>query len=172
MKKNIRVLVVDDEEIFAVNLANLLNSRGFQTLAVFDGFQAIENIRHDPTFDVVVLDVMMPGMDGLTTLEKIKSYVPDIGVIILTGHATLATGIQAIRKGAYDYLMKNPHIELYVSDDHLNTVIPFNIRGRDSVEVAEELNRRFGIGVRAGSFCVYNVVRKLLKIEDESKIIV
>lgn len=71
----------------------------------------------------------------------------------------------------FDYMKSNPKVELFVSEDHLNTVIPFRIKGMDSVEVAERLNKDYGIGIRAGSFCVYHVIRKLLKIEDESKIL-
>jgi len=111
LDERIRVLIVDDEEPFATNLKKILETRGFRVSVVFDGFQAVETIQQDSAFDVVVLDIMMPGMDGITALEKIKGYAPDIGVIILTGHATLSTGIQAIRKGANDYLMKPCDIE-------------------------------------------------------------
>lgn len=72
---------------------------------------------------------------------------------------------------AYAALTRIPGVELYVTDKHLNTVIPFNIRGKNSRDVAEALNTRFGIGVRAGSFCVYNVARRLLNIQDDSQII-
>jgi len=72
---------------------------------------------------------------------------------------------------AYRYLKSKSEVELYVLERQLGSVIPFNVKGMKSRQVAEELNNRFGIGVRAGSFCVYNVVRNLLKIEDESKII-
>lgn len=72
---------------------------------------------------------------------------------------------------AYAAISVFPNVEVYVRPEHLNTVIPFNIRGKNFREVAEVLNTRFGIGVRAGSFCVYNVVRNLLKIDDESQII-
>ena len=71
----------------------------------------------------------------------------------------------------YNALAKNDQINLYVSKKHLSTVIPFTVKGKDSVAVAETLNKKYGIGVRAGSFCVYHVVKKLLKIKDESKII-
>lgn len=78
---------------------------------------------------------------------------------------------KSLAKQAYDYLKSNPKIELYVNEKHLNTVLPFNVKGREPREVAEELNTRCGIGLRAGSFCVYNVIRQLLKINDESEII-
>src|SRR3989338_765509 len=69
------------------------------------------------------------------------------------------------------YLSKNSKVELYVRKEHLSTVLPFNIKGKDSIKIAEILNSDYGIGVRAGSFCVYQVVRKLLKITDEKNII-
>jgi cysteine desulfurase / selenocysteine lyase len=71
----------------------------------------------------------------------------------------------------FDYLISNPKIEVYVSKKHLTTVLPFNIKGMNANEVAEKLNSVYGIGVRAGSFCVYRVIRKLLKITDETEII-
>ncbi len=71
----------------------------------------------------------------------------------------------------YEYLKSNPRVTLYVSRDHLNTVLPFNISGIEPRKVAEMLNEQFGIGVRAGSFCVYNVVRNLLGITDDSDIV-
>jgi len=111
LNKQIRVLIADDEESFALNLKRLLEARGFQISIVFDGLQAVETIYTGPEFDIVVLDVKMPGMDGISALEKIKAFAPDIEVIMLTGHATLSSGIQAIRKGAFDYLMKPCDIE-------------------------------------------------------------
>lgn len=96
-----------------------------------------------------------------TALEKLSA----LGVVEVERYESDLT------RKAYDALAKMPEIELYVSSEHLSTVIPFNVKGKDFRAVAEALNRRFGIGVRAGSFCVYNVVRHLLKIEDESQII-
>jgi cysteine desulfurase len=78
---------------------------------------------------------------------------------------------QYLARRAYEYLAANPKIELFVQKNQLNTILSFNVKGREPREVARELNDRFGIGVRAGSFCVYNVIRHLLKIKDESEII-
>lgn len=111
MGKKIRVLIVDDEEQFVLNLARILNSRGFEVFTAFDGFQAVEVVEEESDFDVVVLDVKMPGLDGIATLKEIKKLAPDTQVIMLTGNATLETGIQAMRQGAYDYLMKPCDIE-------------------------------------------------------------
>ena len=111
MDKKLRVLVVDDEERLAQGIAKLLNSRGIDALAVFSGEQALEAIQSGSDFDVVVLDVKMPGMDGIDTLVEIKKLAPETEVIMLTGHATLDSGTQAMRCGAFDYLMKPCEIE-------------------------------------------------------------
>jgi two-component system response regulator HydG len=107
----VRVLLVDDEESFAVNLSRLLQNRNFEVVTAFDGLQALGAVRSPGAFDVAVLDVQMPGMDGMATLKAIKEHAPQTEVIMLTGHATLKSGIQAIREGAFDYLMKPCDIE-------------------------------------------------------------
>ena len=111
MNKKIRVMLVDDEEQFAINMARILKVRGFDVSTAFSGYEAVDVIKHGGGFDVVVLDVKMPGMDGIATLKEIKKWAPDTEVIMLTGHATLSSGTQAMRKGAYDYLMKPCDIE-------------------------------------------------------------
>ncbi|MBF0119856.1 MAG: response regulator [Desulfobacterales bacterium] len=109
--KKINVLLVDDEEKFVTNVSKLLKSRDFEVEIAFDGFHAIEILHEKSVFDVVVLDVKMPKMDGITALKTIKKCFPKIEVIMLTGHAKLESGIQAIREGAFDYLMKPCDIE-------------------------------------------------------------
>lgn len=111
MNHNIRVLLVDDEEKFVMNMARLMRFRGFDVSTALDGFKALKAVETGKPFDVVVLDVKMPGMDGLTTLTRIKKLAPETEVIMLTGHATVESGIQAIRDGAFDYLMKPCDIE-------------------------------------------------------------
>ena len=111
MNKMTRVLLVDDEEQFVINMARILKLRGFDVSTAFSGYEAMDTIKYGGGFDVVVLDVKMPGMDGIATLKEIKKWAPDTEVIMLTGHATLSSGTQAMRNGAYDYLMKPCDIE-------------------------------------------------------------
>ena len=111
MDQKIRVLLVDDEEQFVKNMARILKVRGFDVFTAFSGYEAVDAIEAGGEFDVVVLDVKMPGMDGVDTLKEIKKRLPDTQVIMLTGHATLSSGTQAMREGAYDYLMKPCDIE-------------------------------------------------------------
>jgi len=111
VSNKIRVLLVDDEKQFVTNMARILKVRGFDVTTAFDGYQAMDAIKYGGGFDVVVLDVKMPGLDGVAALGEIKKWAPDTEVIMLTGHATLESGTQAMRKGAYDYLMKPCDIE-------------------------------------------------------------
>ncbi len=111
MDEKIRVLLVDDEEQFVINMARILKVRGFDVSTAFSGFDAVDALKNEVGFDVVILDVKMPGMDGVATLGEIKKWAPDTEVIMLTGHATVSSGTQAMRKGAYDYLMKPCDIE-------------------------------------------------------------
>lgn len=105
-----RVLLVDDEDRFAAQLCRLLTARDFLVVTAGDGRQALDLIE-TRTFDAVVLDIRMPVMDGMTALGRILEIKPAPAVIMLTGHATLETGIEAIRRGAFDYLMKPCSIE-------------------------------------------------------------
>ncbi len=106
-----RVLLVDDEEKFLLNLSRLLQFRGFDVVTAADGYSALAILDRDGRFDVAILDIKMPGMDGIATLRAVKKKAPGIEVIMLTGHATIDSGIQAIREGAFDYLMKPCDIE-------------------------------------------------------------
>jgi len=88
-----------------------LQNRNFEVVTAFNGFQALEAVESSGVFDVAVLDVQMPGMDGMATLKALKKQSPQTEVIMLTGHATLKSGVQAIREGAFDYLLKPCDIE-------------------------------------------------------------
>jgi DNA-binding response OmpR family regulator len=101
----IKVLLVDDEKEFVDALAERLEVRDFEVTRAFDGDEALGRIA-DADTDVVILDVMMPGKDGVTTLREIKKIKPLVEVIMLTGNATVQSAIEGLQSGAYDYLMK------------------------------------------------------------------
>jgi len=102
---NLKVFIVDDEEEFVTTLAERLELRGFKAQIATDGENALHLIETDPPH-VVVLDVMMPGMGGLEVLQRIKELNPQTPVILLTGHGATKEGIEGMRLGAFDYLMK------------------------------------------------------------------
>lgn len=102
-----KVLVVDDEEVFAETLAERLRVRELEAEAVFSGDKAIERLEEPAAgIDVVVLDVLMPGTSGVDTLREIKKRWPLVEVIMLTGNATVQTAIEGMKIGAFDYLEK------------------------------------------------------------------
>lgn len=100
-----RVLIVDDEDDFRETIVKRLKSRKIIAEGAEDGKKALEMI-NGSVFDVIVLDVKMPGMDGIETLRHIKSKNPQIEVIMLTGHASVEFGIKGMQLGAFDYVMK------------------------------------------------------------------
>lgn len=108
--ENWRVLLVDDEREFAATLAERLNLRGIKASTASDGEEALRFIDADPP-QIVVLDLMMPGIGGVEVLQRIKRRHPEIQVILLTGHGSTRDGIEGMRLGAFDYLMKPLSIE-------------------------------------------------------------
>ena len=100
-----RVLIVDDEKEFVDLVSERLTMRDYDVTAAFSGEEALDTVKKY-NFDIVVLDVLMPGIDGIETLREIKRIKPLTEVILLTGHAAVNTAIEGMRLGAYDYLTK------------------------------------------------------------------
>ena len=105
------VMVVDDEVPFVETMTKRLGKRGIKITSAYGGEEALEKLETNRNVDVVILDVKMPGMDGIATLQEIKQQHPLIEVIMLTGHATVETAIMGMRLGAFDYLMKPCEME-------------------------------------------------------------
>jgi DNA-binding NtrC family response regulator len=105
-----RVLLVDDEEEFVSALSERLMLRGIEVDSALNGEEALARLV-EREFEVVILDVMMPGLGGLEVLRQIKSTHPNTQVILLTGHGATREGIEGMRLGAFDYLIKPVDIE-------------------------------------------------------------
>jgi DNA-binding NtrC family response regulator len=106
----LKMMLVDDEERFLATTRKLLEKKGFDVQTASSGGEALEMLRAAPVH-VVILDVKMPGMDGVTTLREIKRRFPMIEVIMLTGHATVESAVDGLKSGAVDYLMKPADLE-------------------------------------------------------------
>ena len=102
---NEKVLLVDDEEEFVETLAERMRTRGMDVSTSNSGANALQLV-DDEDFDVVVLDLKMPGVDGIEALKRIKRRRPEIQVVLLTGHATVEKGVEAIKEGAIEFLEK------------------------------------------------------------------
>jgi len=109
------VMLVDDEVNFVVTTAKRLGQRNIKAITAFSGEECLETLKKNQTLDVIVLDVKMPGMDGIETLRNIKRISPLIEVLMLTGHATVDAAIDGMKLGAYDFLRKPCDIEELVS---------------------------------------------------------
>jgi DNA-binding NtrC family response regulator len=102
---NASILVVDDEPTVQEALETFLRAEGYSVATAGSGKEALTRIE-EQEFDLIVADLVMPGMSGLEVLERSRSIAPAVGVILITGHATVETAIEALRKGAFDYLQK------------------------------------------------------------------
>jgi DNA-binding NtrC family response regulator len=106
------ILLVDDETAFLDAMKRRLSKRGFRVETAESGMEALELLedKHN-SIEVVVLDVKMPGIDGIDTLREIKRKFPMVEVVMLTGHATVGSAIEGMKLGAFDYLMKPADID-------------------------------------------------------------
>ncbi len=104
------VLIVDDEPELLETISERLENHGFSVDTAGNGLQALE-VLEKQTFDAIVLDMMMPEMDGIETLKRIRAKHPEMQVILLTGHATVQKGVEAVKLGAMDFLEKPAEIE-------------------------------------------------------------
>jgi len=100
-----RILVVDDEEIVIRSCLRILGDSDYEVDSAQDGWEALKKIDENPC-DVLVLDIMMPKIDGLEVLQRVKESHPDIDVIMITGLSEIETAVRAMKLGAFDYLPK------------------------------------------------------------------
>jgi DNA-binding NtrC family response regulator len=112
--KDARILLVDDETVFANNMSKLLTRRGYQVTAVNSGDAALQALMNN-AFDMMVLDLKMPGMDGIAMMHEMRKLGIFTEVLILTGHGSIDTALEAIQLGAYDYVTKPCEIADLVS---------------------------------------------------------
>jgi len=128
VSESVRVLLVDDEESYVETLRKRLMRRGLVVSMAHSGEQALATLAENPV-DVVLLDVKMPGMDGMETLTRIKAAHPRVEVIMLTGHANVDVAIRGMEQGAFDYLMKPAEMDdLYykIQDAHKKILLADN----------------------------------------------
>ena len=100
------LLLVDDEKPFVETMVKRLTKRNLSVIVALNGQEALRQLEENHNIEVVILDVKMAGIDGIETLRRIKSQHPLLEVIMLTGHATVESGIEGMKLGAFDYLMK------------------------------------------------------------------
>lgn len=131
------ILVVDDEKDIRISLTGILEDEGYQVLTAASGVEALESARQELP-DLVLLDIWMPGMDGLETLEKLKTLFPQVTVIMISGHGTIETAVRSTKLGAFDF------IEKPLSLDKVLITVLNALRMRELRVENEELKRAAG----------------------------
>lgn len=109
-----RIMLVDDEERFLQTTQKLLAKHGYDAITAASGTECLEKLAKE-LVHVVILDVKMPGMDGVETLKRIKQKFPLTEVIMLTGHATTESAVEGMKSGATDYLVKPADIDVLIA---------------------------------------------------------
>jgi len=131
------ILVVDDEKDIRISLTGILEDEGYQVTCAASGVEALESVRQDMP-DLVLLDIWMPGLDGLETLEKLKTLFPQLTVIMISGHGTIETAVRSTKLGAFDF------IEKPLSLDKVLITVLNALRMQDLSVENEELKRVVG----------------------------
>ena len=111
------ILIVDDEKNYPLVLSAVLQEEGFEALTATSGEEALEIIEHSDV-DLVLTDMKMPKMDGIELLENIKQKDPELPVVMMTAHGTVEKAVEAMQKGAYNYILKpfdNEQLIIYVN---------------------------------------------------------
>ncbi len=103
------ILIIDDEKAIRKTLSEILSYEGYKIEEASDGEEGLRKFK-EKTFDVVLCDIKMPKLDGIEFLDKAREANPDVPVIMISGHGTIETAVEAVKKGAYDYIAKPPDL--------------------------------------------------------------
>jgi len=141
MRKDVHILVVDDERVMRDSLSEWLREDGYEVVAVEDGAQALNKVRAG-RWDVLLVDLKMPGMDGIEVLTEVKKFDQDIPVIIMTAYATVDSAVRAMKEGAYDYIVKpfNPE-EIGLA---IRKIIAYQDLLKENIYLRQELQKKYG----------------------------
>jgi len=139
-----RVLLVDDEEEFLDIMSERMRNRGMEVVTASSAKEALEKIEND-LFDAIILDLMMPDMNGLETIKAIKEKKPELQVILLSGQATLEKGIEAMKLGALDVVEKPADMETLVEKIKKAESKRALIVDKQTQENVKEMLKRYGM---------------------------
>jgi len=107
MPDQVKILIIDDEQVMRDGCTRILSRDGWAVITAENGHQGLDEIRRHPSeIDLILLDLMMPGLSGMETLERIREIDSNLLVVVITGHATVESAVEAMKKGAYDFTSK------------------------------------------------------------------
>ncbi len=137
-----QILVVDDEERIRQSLTGILKDEGYEIVESKDGMQALKQLESDPP-DLVLLDIWMPGMDGLEVLERMKGQVSNLPVIMISGHGNIELAVKAVKLGAYDFIEKPLSLEKVLLA--VNNALLFSKLEQENRALRQEVERKYEI---------------------------
>ena len=161
-QQNIRVLLIDDEEVLLEYMSKRLLKRGFSVKATFSGEEAVEAAKQDH-FDVAVVDLKMPGMDGVETQKRLHEIQPFLQCIVLTGHGSIDTALESGQEDAFRYLLKPIDYDALVTSIKEAHEKKVEIQKEKFQEQVEQIHRS-GLGAK-GIKKAINDLRKTYGIE-------
>jgi DNA-binding NtrC family response regulator len=165
MKENARVLVVDDEPMVCVALTNWLQEENYLARAVHDGPQAIAAVREE-TWDIVLLDLRMPGMDGMEVLKQVREISPQSVVIIMTAYASVPSAVQAMKDGAYDYIVKPLDVDQLTR--MLKRIVEHQQLITENILLRKRLSEQYEFGDIIGKSAAMQQVFEMVKVVSET----
>jgi len=165
----IRILIVDDELIVRESLGNWLREEGYSISTCDNGPEALEKIKTSGC-DLLVADFKMPGMDGIQLLEETKKIDPDLQVLIMTAYASIDTAVQAMKKGAYDYIVK-PFDPENVTHT-IQRALKFKMLEKENILLRKELEKKYGIDEIIGKCKKMEEVFDLIRTVADSEAVV
>jgi two-component system response regulator HydG len=160
--QTIRILIVDNDAAHAETVAESLDRVGYRTTVATTGPRGAELVEHDE-FDIVITDLMMSGVDGLQILAKTKQLLPEAEVILITGHGTIPSAVQAMQQGAFNYLLKPLDLsQLRAVTEKAAEQLELK---RQNLELNRRLDEKFGFeGVIGSSAMMNGVIERLKRI--------
>jgi len=169
INSNIQLLIVDDEMIVRESLGNWLKEEGYDVDTADSGLAALENMK-SKKYDLVVADVKMPGMDGIQLLEKCKKWDPDLQVLVMTAYASVDTAVQAMKQGAFDYIVKpfDPENVTQI----IKRALKFKLLEKENILLRKELEKKYGIDEIIGKSKKMEEVFDLIRTVADSEAVV
>jgi len=153
-----QILVVDDEERIRQSLNGILKDEGYEVVESKDGAQALKQLESDPP-DLVLLDIWMPGMDGMEVLERMKGQIPNLPVIMISGHGNIELAVKAVKLGAYDFIEKPLSLEKVLLA--VNNALLFSKLEQENQALRQEVERKYEI---VGSSAEVQKLKEQIKI--------
>lgn len=169
MKNSIKILIVDDDLIVRDSMGNWLQEEGYLVDTIDNGHDALEKIKTD-SYDLAVVDIKMPGMDGIELLKLSKEIYPDLPILVMTAYASVDTAVQAMKDGAFDYIVK-PFDPESVSQV-IERAVRYKMLEKENILLKRELEKKFGFDEIIGKSKKMEEIFELIRTVAESEAVV